>query len=354
MAFEPLEPTSVKHAPEGTVHTRRVLVKKPEAPKPVKKYIWLAGHFLTVVCGSTYLAFNLLRWVLSSWRWTPWILYELAFVGVMMSYSISVVTTFGAIIPPYNTLLSTENFQTMVIAVIWIISRPSMFKIMPYFVVACLQLSSEYNIKPLLKLQSQLGEVVTFSELIVIGALLVDTFLFRGTSGFALALYLGFYWLRVNFSPYTQSTLLRFMRIVDDMYMKNNKSKVKLYWDKSRGFLEFRRSQTKRAYENDSEEEPPVVMKNNKKDSSKVLPKEQNKPPVGQVTLEKHEKVGQKVSGENDDTSKAQESIKNVSDGQYGETFNRSVHDNSKASDSADRAHEEGVQSGYQAQEGAK
>lgn len=282
---EALDPETVIRAREGSQHTRKVLVKKPKPPAPIKKYVWLAGHGSTLVFGSIYLVFYVLKWFLRTWRWTPRICYVLSLVGVFAAYSITVLTTFGSVIPPYSTLLATENFQLMVIAMIWIFSRPSAFKLAPYLVISLLQLSSEFKIEAVLKLQNQLGEVVTMAEFVIIVVLIVDTLLFRGTSGYALALYLGFYWLRVNFSPYTQSGLLKIMNLVDDKFMKNNKSAIKPYWDKSKGFVEFRRSQTKRTHEEGLTEEPPVKVDANVDHSKQgsVLKDDKNPLPIGQV-----------------------------------------------------------------------
>jgi hypothetical protein len=282
-----LDPTRVKPAPEGAPHTRRVLVKKLKPAKPIKKYIWLAGHGITLCCGAIYLVFYIFQWWLSSWWWTSTILYRFSFVGVMLAYSISILTTFGTCIPPYNTLLVTENFQTMIIATIWLWSRSSAFKLFPFMVVAALQLSSEYNFLPVLKLQNQLGDCVGGSEIIIILVLLFDTFLFRGTSGYALVLYLLLYSIRVQFSPYTQSYLLRLMNVIDERLIKKQKdSQFKFYWAKVKQFLEIRRSQTTEALEKGFSQESLVHDKSEYRDSGKVLESGKDKPPVEQKVIE--------------------------------------------------------------------
>jgi hypothetical protein len=282
-----LDPTRVKRATEGSPHTRRVLVKKLKPAKPIKKYIWLAGHGLTLGCGAVYLVFYIFKWWLSSWWWTPTVVYRFAFVGVMLAYSISILTTFGTCIPPYNTLLVTENFQTMIIATIWLWSRSSAFKLFPFMVVAALQLSSEYNFLPVLKLQNQLGDCVGGSEIVIILVLLFDTFLFRGTSGYALVLYLLLYSIRVQFSPYTQSYLLRLMNVIDERFIKKQKdSQFKFYWTKVKQFLEIRRSQTTQALEKGFSQESLVHDKSEYRDLGKVLTSGKNKPSVEQKVIE--------------------------------------------------------------------
>lgn len=280
---EALDPAVVVPAGPRVQHRRKVLVKKKKQALPVNKYAWVAGHALTLVSGLVFLSFYCVSWVVRSWRWTPYLAYKLSFTGVLVSYSVTVLTTFGSIIPPYNTLLATENFQMMVVAVMWLISRPSVLKLFPYLVISLLQLSSEFNIKPVMAVQDQLGSLAAASEIVIIIALLLDTLLFRGLSGYALSLYLCFYSLRINFTPYTQSTLLKFLNLIDDKLLKNNKSAIKPYFNKLKKFVEFRRSQTKKAYESNAGEEPPVKVEVDHTHENEVLPEEKNKPPPDQV-----------------------------------------------------------------------
>lgn len=253
-AYEALAPETPP-APANAKKTRRVLRKKAAQPKPVKKYAWLAGHVVTLVFGTIYTGLYAARWF-HSWWWTPLISYRLAFVGVITSYTVTVLTTFGTNIPGYSTLLATENFQGLLLAGIWLISRNSVFKLFPYYVISLLQLGLEFNVKPVLNLETQLSHLIAFSELVVIFALLFDTLLFRGTSGFAWVIYLGFYWLRVNFSPYTQFYIFKIVDFIDEKFISKQKPDVQKKWQKVKDFMEFRRLQFKEAMERENVEIP--------------------------------------------------------------------------------------------------
>lgn len=222
--------------------TKRVLRPKTKPPKPIKKYIWLSGHAITAVFGTIYFFLYFMRAVFKLY-WLPRISYRLTFIGVILSYSISTLTTFGGI-PNYYTLLSTENCQNLLLSLIWLITRPSVFKVVPYLIITCLQLSLHFNVKPVLNQSQTLTDVIPVTELLVAVALIFDTLLFRGTSGFALLIYLSFYWLRINFSPYTQAFLLKLIKLIDDKVMSKQSEKIKKHWDYIIEFIEFRRSQT--------------------------------------------------------------------------------------------------------------
>ncbi|ONH69541.1 Nucleoporin POM33 [Cyberlindnera fabianii] len=283
MAAEPLDATAVTPAKPGSKKTRKVLVKKAKQGANIKKYAWLAGHGMTLVFGGIYIIFYNLRWFfLKNWWWTPRICYRLSFVGVLISYTITVITTFGGVVPNYVTLLATENFQNLLLAAIWLVSRSSAFKLVPYYAVALLQLASTFNVKPILKLQDPLSDAIAASEVILIFALLFDTLLFRGTSGFALAIYLMFYWLRVNFSPYTQAFLLKIVKFIDDKIMVKQKPEIKEKWEKFKDFVEFRRSQTKEMYEKELEKEPEVADTSDHTQAGQVAEKGEQMEVVGQ------------------------------------------------------------------------
>lgn len=242
-ALDPSAPEA-QPAREGAKRTRKVLVKKVKPPVPIKKYLWLGGHGLTITFGTIYSLFYIFKWFLSSWYWTPRICYRLSFIGVLVSYSITVSTTFGSNLPDYQTLLATENFQNLLLATAWFLSRPSLFKLMPYFFVTSLQLASHFNLPISAKHLNQISDVVAFSEIIVIFALLFDTLLFKGGSGIAFTIYLGFYWLRLNFSPYTQVYILKIVKLIDDKVISKQKPEIQAKWQKIKDFIEYRRSET--------------------------------------------------------------------------------------------------------------
>lgn len=264
---------SISKAQTG-VKTRRVLRKKQTPPKPIKKYIWLSGHGATLTFGAIYFAFYIAKYIFrNKWFWIPWLCYRLSFIGVLASYSITVLTTFGAIIPNYYTLLATENFQNLLLAFVWLISRPSAFKLVPFYIISILQLSDRFKVGAVLKIQDSLVDLITISEVVVFVALLFDTLIFRGTSGYALAIYTGFYWLRINFSPYTQSFLLKVIHAIDTKIMAKQSPEVQAKWQKAKDFVEFRREQTRKAIAKGLDREPEVVPSDDHPDAGKPVGK---------------------------------------------------------------------------------
>ncbi|CCH46504.1 putative membrane protein [Wickerhamomyces ciferrii] len=273
-----LAPDTKSIPPNTGVKTKKVLRRKQQPPKPIKKYVWLGGHVSTLLFGSIYLAFYFARYILwkTNWYWTPRIAYRLSFIGVIASYSITVLTTFGSIIPNYYTLLATENFQSLMLGFVWLLSRPSAFKLVPFFIISILQLSSQYNVSAVLKNQNSLVDIITISEVAVFVAILFDTLIFRGTSGYALVIYLGFYWLRINFSPYTQAFLLKLIRTIDEKIIAKQKPEVQEKWQKIKDFVEFRRQQTRKAISKGLDREPAVKASNRNPDANKPVGKSEN------------------------------------------------------------------------------
>ncbi|KAH3682280.1 hypothetical protein WICPIJ_006749 [Wickerhamomyces pijperi] len=228
----------------SNIKTKKILRKIAKAPMPIKKYAWLAGHGLTLTCGSIYIVMYFLqffRLISRTWYWIPLILYSFAFIGVIVSYTVTILTTFGKVTPSYHTLLATLNFQSLVLACIWLITRKSAFKLIPYFLIAGLQMSDMFQVKVVLRHEAIVSEIIAFAELFIFVTLTVDTLLFRGTSGFALVIYAAFYWIRLNFSPYTQAYILQKLTLIDAKIMKNQKPAVQEKWKKFLQFVKYRR-----------------------------------------------------------------------------------------------------------------
>jgi hypothetical protein len=197
-----------------------------------------------------------------------------------------------------------------------------------------LQLSSFFDVAVLLKYQTPLSDIIAFSEILIFFSLFFETLLFRVGSGFALIFYLGFYWLRVNFSPYTQVYILRIVQTIDDKIISKQKPEIQAKWRKLTEFVEFRRSQTKQIITEDLREEPPIppISTNEPKDK-KVIGKTENNQLVGQATPDGKvregaqpgihvERKGSDVFKEN---SKAPAGIAKSEDATYQQNFEAGV-----------------------------
>ena len=68
--------------------------------------------------------------------------------------------------------------------------------------------------------------LIAYAEMFIFVTLLLDTILLKtGSSGVLLVVYLGIYWLRLNFSPYAQITFLRTLNKFDEQIPAKHKNK---------------------------------------------------------------------------------------------------------------------------------
>ncbi|KAM3161233.1 hypothetical protein ACU8KH_05389 [Lachancea thermotolerans] len=253
---------------------QKIIRKKSKAkvdPLAKQKIIWTAGHGLTLACGAIYAVFYLFQcltfyryrswktlfliarppinkpktWLKWLWRLFPQISYRLSVIGVFLSYGVTSYQNWNALNPSWYDLLSKENFQSILIACLWLFSRATIFKLIPFMLTSYLHLTvkeNESEEKESSAQNTQLLHVIAYSELIVAGILFLDTISFKGASGFVLALYLAIYWLRLNFSPYAQVTLLRLVVKLD----KKVPPKFESQWKQVKEFLYLRMDESKK------------------------------------------------------------------------------------------------------------
>lgn len=227
------EQTKVPKRPERIV--KRRLRKVEPKPKPYDKYGWILGHVITVLCTLVYSAYYFTY--KSHQSRVAEISYRIGFVAVISSYFVSMVNQFGKIPPSYFTLLTTENFQYLLLAIVWLFNRSSFFKILPYFIISILQLSSLLNLKPVLKLEQTFKEIIIYNELFLFVLLLFDTLLFRGTSGYALVIFGLFYSLKIVFSDDTKGLIYSVIVKFDGVMLKQKNPKVQSLWHDIKSFL---------------------------------------------------------------------------------------------------------------------
>lgn len=221
-------------------------------PLKRQKDIWLAGHCIALVFGSlftiTYLFRILLFFKYRSWKWLflkvnknyhfisghrwyhallrfmPHIFYRSAFIGSMTALGVTTFQDWSDVNPQWYELLASENFQTMLMAGFWFfVGRSSFYRLFPYMILSYLHLSNYQaelkgteGTEHVTQKNVKLLRLLAYVELIIILALVLDSLLLKdGTSGICLVCYLGFYWLRINFSPYAQATVLDAIALLD-------------------------------------------------------------------------------------------------------------------------------------------
>ncbi|AGO10484.1 AaceriABR032Wp [[Ashbya] aceris (nom. inval.)] len=235
---------------------------KPQQDPVVKqKLIWTVGHVMTLTCGLIFTGaclYNVLFFY-RHWGWSRllpfsnhglvlhhgigyWVAktgvpvaYRLALVGVLLSHGVTTWQNWARLNPTYYDLLSKDNFQNLLIATLWLFSRSSFYKLVPFIITSYLHLTKKQNAsdEETTKQNSMLLHLIAYSELVVLFSLMWDTLLFRGASGFALVFYTAIYWLKLNFSPYVQTTVLRILSKLKRVVPASQRER----WDSVQDFL---------------------------------------------------------------------------------------------------------------------
>lgn len=230
------ETRTVNVKPVDSYPKKKKLVRKEKPVNPIKYKLWLFGQISCVVFGSISFVFQIL-WLPNKYYINS-ICYRLSLLGSIASLLATTSYKFGLkYLPPSSTLIAQQNFQFVTLGVVWLFTFKSVFKIIPFYLIAILQLGAHKDIKVIENQSSFLASLIAYNELIFVVYLLLRTLCFRGTSGFQLVLFLIFYWLRVLYNPETKNL---FKTIVDrlDYKVQNVKNeKVLHYWNKGKLML---------------------------------------------------------------------------------------------------------------------
>ena len=220
-------------------------IEKP--PKSYSKRIWLVGHIMTLSFGVFYSIYYLQR--KSQHRFVPWACYKLTLIGVWTAYLTSIQSQYNIkSLPHYTTLIATENFQYLLLSVMWFFNRNSLFKILPFMIVSLLQVATTCQLTAILKLETQLSKVVLYDELFLFVLLLVDTLLLRGSSGYGLVTYCMFMWLRILQSENTRFFLYDNLIKFDAHISKIKNPKVQEGWLGVKKFLSYKQANFEKKY----------------------------------------------------------------------------------------------------------
>ncbi|ODV95406.1 hypothetical protein PACTADRAFT_19646, partial [Pachysolen tannophilus NRRL Y-2460] len=208
--------------------------RKPK--KPIDKYIWLAGHFATLffslVYFGYYFTFSSRRSIIAK------ISYKIVLLGIIFAYSVSMKSTFGKVPPGYFTLLSTDNFQYLLLSFVWLFNRNSAFKILPYFIISILQISDHFKIDAILKYEFEFKLIIEYNELFLFVLLTFDTLLCRGTSGYALVMFAAFFSLKIMFNDNIRQFIYSFVVRLDGVMSKQKNEKILTLWTDIKNFLD--------------------------------------------------------------------------------------------------------------------
>lgn len=219
------------------VHKKQKLVRKQKSANPIKYKIWLAGHLSCIVFGTISFVFQVL-WLPNKFYINS-ISYRLSLLGSIAALLATVSHKFGlSYLPPTTTLIAQQNFQFMILANVWLFTFKSVFKILPFYLIAILQISDHKKIEPVRKQQQFLASLIAYNELVFIVYLLLRTLFFRGTSGFQLLIFLVFYWLRILYNPETGHLFEVLIQRLDGKVQNTKNDKVLYYWNKTKLIVE--------------------------------------------------------------------------------------------------------------------
>ncbi|GMM34414.1 hypothetical protein DASC09_017390 [Saccharomycopsis crataegensis] len=195
---------------------RKILQKKKPEPKNYTKLLWTIGHVLALISGLVFIYIYFVHFKSRRGLYSM-IAYRASLIGSILAYTMSIFSKFGLSMPNFFALITTENFQYLLLCVVWVFTRSSVFKIAPYIIISFLQLSKQFNLigKYPKSLVKGLAMMISYNELMVVAVLLVNTLMMRGTSGFALVTFLLFYWLRIVYSESTKLFFKDFAETVD-------------------------------------------------------------------------------------------------------------------------------------------
>ena len=217
-------------------YKKRKLVRRPAKANPLKYKVWLIGHISALIFGSISFIFQIF-W-LPNYYYINSISYRLSLIGSIAALTATFSHKFGLHnLPNIGTLLSHQNFQYLVLASIWIFTFKSVFKILPYFILALLHIGTTKNIGFITKEADFLASVIAYDELLLIAYLLVRTLFFRNASGYQLTVFLIFYWLRILYNKETTNLFNSIIDRLDGKMSSIKNPKVEHYWYKTKTFI---------------------------------------------------------------------------------------------------------------------
>lgn len=217
-------------------HRKRKLIKKQTGGSNLKYNLWLVGHVLSVVFGLVTFTWQIF-WLRNVYYINS-ISYRLSLLGSVLALTSTMSKKYGLhFLPPFLSLVAQQNFQYLVLALVWCFTFKSIFKVIPTFIISVLQLSVNKKIDVVLKQSEFLASIIAFDELFLIVYLLLRTVLFRHTSGYQLVIVLVFMWLRILFDKDTANLFGYVVEKADGKVSEIKNEKVQKAWTKIKHFL---------------------------------------------------------------------------------------------------------------------
>lgn len=171
-------------------------------------------------------------------------LYRMTFVAVVITYGLSLRKKLNGQIPSFYALLPLESFQYGAIAVLWLVSKGHLLKLIPYCIHSGFQIaffaanklsSGTDNAQKLDKFmeanQKKIQRVIGWSDFLLFFRLLLDVFMLVPGSMVCLILYGVFLRIRIAYIAQVQDTIERVQQYIEDYANKpTTNPKIKKYW----------------------------------------------------------------------------------------------------------------------------
>ncbi|KAG5361090.1 hypothetical protein CJU90_2465 [Yarrowia sp. C11] len=212
--------------------------------------LWFFSHQAIVGTGACYFALFFMG--ISNCKLARG-LYRLFFVACISAYYTSIYRKYGGQRPSRWVLLQTDTFQYLLMAVLFLISRRSIFKLFPFFMYSVMHVAETLRRRVLkrdsplahqlneniLKFEAPIQRIVADSEILILLKILLNTIMFRQGAAICLLLYVVIFRLRVSYSPPIQESLKRQEERIDDVVSQSwVPAAVKQHWGRFRDLVD--------------------------------------------------------------------------------------------------------------------
>lgn len=214
----------------------------PVKPKSRLHWLWFAGHIYTCIGTAIELVLYI---TLQGWR--PWarVYYHSVFLVIVMTYGLSLRRKLQGQIPDIYALMPIDTFQYMALACIWFCTHGHFLKLVPYFVYSLLHscdfianrlypgTTMSKDIKASISKHTlRLEKITVYSNLLLLGRLLLDVLLLRRGATIAFLAFCFFMRIRVAYTDITKDTLKEIESAIDTYIMnkENIPQKYKEKW----------------------------------------------------------------------------------------------------------------------------
>ncbi|KAG5354452.1 hypothetical protein CJU89_6220 [Yarrowia sp. B02] len=231
--------------PKGTINPQ----KKADRMVPLH-VLWFFSHQAIVGTGAAY--FALFAMGLCNCKLARG-LYRIFFLACIAAYYTSIYRKYGGQRPSRYVLLQTDTFQYLLMALLFLISRRSVFKCFPFFMYSVMHVAETLRRRVLkrdsplahqlneniLKFEAPIQRIVADSEILILLRILVNAILFRQGAAVCLIIYVVIFRLRAAYSPPIQESLKRQEERIDDVMAQSwVPAPVKEHWGRFRDLVD--------------------------------------------------------------------------------------------------------------------